>query len=46
MANMEQLVNALQKADVIFYDALISPLLLEHNRTAEKIFVGKQKVYE
>jgi uroporphyrin-III C-methyltransferase len=35
-------VNALQKADVIFYDALISPLLLEHNRSAEKIFVGKR----
>ncbi|MEK9603410.1 MAG: uroporphyrinogen-III C-methyltransferase [Flavobacteriaceae bacterium] len=36
-------LKAIQKAHVILYDALINPLLLEHNPTAEKIFVGKRR---
>ena len=35
-------LKAIQKADVILYDALINPALLEHNPDAEKIFVGKR----
>ncbi len=36
-------LKAIQKADVILYDALINPVLLEHNPIAEKIFVGKRR---
>jgi uroporphyrin-III C-methyltransferase len=36
-------LKALQKADVILYDALINPALLEYNPDAEKIFVGKRR---
>ena len=36
-------LKAIQKADVILYDALINPVLLEHNLDAEKIFVGKRR---
>jgi uroporphyrin-III C-methyltransferase len=36
-------LKALQKADVILYDALINPTLLEYNPDAEKIFVGKRR---
>ena len=36
-------LKALQKAEVILYDALINPKLLDHNRTAKKIFVGKRR---
>ncbi len=36
-------VKALQCADVVLYDALVSPELLEYAPTAEKIFVGKRK---
>ena len=36
-------LKALQKAEVILYDALINPKLLNHNRTAKKIFVGKRR---
>lgn len=36
-------LKAIQKADVILYDALINPALLEHNPDAEKIFVGKRR---
>ena len=36
-------LKAIQKADVILYDALINPVLLEHNPDAEKIFVGKRR---
>ncbi|MCK0161772.1 uroporphyrinogen-III C-methyltransferase [Allomuricauda sp. F6463D] len=36
-------VKALQSADVVLYDALVSPELLEYATNAEKIFVGKRK---
>ena len=36
-------INALKSADVILYDALINPVLLEHAPQAIKIFVGKRK---
>ena len=36
-------LKAIQKAHVILYDALINPLLLEHNPKALKIFVGKRR---
>ena len=36
-------VKVLQSADVVLYDALVSPELLEYAPTAEKIFVGKRK---
>jgi len=36
-------INALKSADVILYDALINPVLLEHAPQARKIFVGKRK---
>lgn len=36
-------INALKLANVILYDALINPVLLEHAPQARKIFVGKRK---
>ena len=36
-------LKAIQKAHVILYDALINPLLLDHNPKALKIFVGKRR---
>lgn len=36
-------VKALNKADIVFYDALVNPLVLEHARQANQIFVGKRK---
>jgi len=36
-------LNALKKADVILYDALVNPVLLDHAPEAKKIFVGKRK---
>ena len=36
-------INALKSADVILYDALVNPILLEHAPEAKKIFVGKRK---
>lgn len=37
-------VNALKKADVILYDALVSPAILQHaNPSCKMIFVGKRK---
>ncbi len=36
-------VNVLRTADVILYDALINPALLDHAPQAKKIFVGKRK---
>ncbi len=36
-------IKALESADVILYDALVNPLLLEHAPEAKKIFVGKRK---
>ncbi len=35
-------LNAIKKAEVILYDALINPRLLDHNPIAEKVFVGKR----
>ena len=35
-------VKALETADVILYDALVNPVLLEHAPLAKKIFVGKR----
>ena len=34
-------LKALESADVILYDALVNPVLLEHARKAKKVFVGK-----
>ena len=39
-------VKALNKADVILYDALINTELLNHAPNALKIFVGKRKGYQ
>ncbi|MEM1337456.1 MAG: uroporphyrinogen-III C-methyltransferase [Bacteroidota bacterium] len=36
-------VRALQNADVVLYDALVDPALLQYAPTAEHIFVGKRK---
>ena len=36
-------LKAIQNAEVILYDALINPLLLDHNPVAKKIFVGKRR---
>lgn len=36
-------LKALESADVILYDALVNPVLLEHARKAKKVFVGKRK---
>ncbi|RIV38211.1 uroporphyrinogen-III C-methyltransferase [Flagellimonas lutimaris] len=36
-------IKALQRADVVLYDALVSTELLEYATNAEKIFVGKRK---
>lgn len=38
-------LKAIQAAEVILYDALINPKLLDHNPLAEKIFVGKRRGY-
>jgi len=36
-------LNALRAADVILYDALVNPVLLQHAPLAKTIFVGKRK---
>ncbi len=36
-------VKALQNANVVLYDALVNPKLLEHAKGAELLFVGKRK---
>lgn len=36
-------VRALNEADVVLYDALVDPVLLDHAPEAEHIFVGKRK---
>jgi len=36
-------IKALQNADVVLYDALVDPELLEYAPQAEQIFVGKRK---
>ena len=35
-------IKAIESASIIFYNALISPALLNYNSKAEKIFVGKR----
>lgn len=35
-------LNAIRNAEVILYDALVNPRLLDHNSFAEKVFVGKR----
>lgn len=39
-------VKALQQADVVLYDALVNPQLLQHALKAKHIFVGKRKGYQ
>ena len=39
-------VKVLKTADVILYDALVNPLLLNHAPQARHIFVGKRKGYQ
>lgn len=39
-------LRVIQSADVICYDALINPALLNHNPKAEKIFVGKRRGFQ
>ena len=36
-------IRALHKADVVLYDALVDPKLLDYAKKAEHIFVGKRK---
>lgn len=36
-------LSALRSADVVLYDALVHPVLLQHAPNAEHIFVGKRK---
>ncbi|RKR07756.1 uroporphyrin-III C-methyltransferase [Maribacter vaceletii] len=36
-------IKALQSADVVLYDALVNPVLLDYAENAELIFVGKRK---
>ncbi|MEE3147312.1 MAG: SAM-dependent methyltransferase, partial [Bacteroidota bacterium] len=36
-------IRALESADVVLYDALVNPELLEYANNAELIFVGKRK---
>jgi len=36
-------IKALEAADVVLYDALVNPSLLEYAKNAEHIFVGKRK---
>ncbi|MFS4469688.1 uroporphyrinogen-III C-methyltransferase [Maribacter sp. 2210JD10-5] len=36
-------IKALQKADVVLYDALVNTVLLEYAPKAEQLFVGKRK---
>ncbi|MEL6660558.1 MAG: uroporphyrinogen-III C-methyltransferase [Bacteroidota bacterium] len=39
-------LRAIQSADVILYDSLANPVLLEHNPYAKKVFVGKRKGWQ
>lgn len=39
-------LRVIQSAEVICYDALINPELLNHNPQAEKIFVGKRRGFQ
>ncbi len=39
-------LKALQSADVILYDALVNPELLDYAPNAKKVFVGKRKGYK
>ncbi|WP_367389204.1 uroporphyrinogen-III C-methyltransferase [Lewinella sp. LCG006] len=39
-------LRAIKTADVILYDSLANPELLDHNPYAHKVFVGKRKGYQ
>ena len=39
-------LRALQSADVVLYDALVNPVLLEHAPAATHLFVGKRRGYK
>jgi uroporphyrin-III C-methyltransferase len=39
-------MKAIQRADVILYDALVNTALLDYNLQGEKIFVGKRRGYK
>ncbi|MEL7221157.1 MAG: uroporphyrinogen-III C-methyltransferase [Bacteroidota bacterium] len=39
-------LNALKGADVILYDSLANPALLDHNPNAKRVFVGKRKGWQ
>lgn len=39
-------LRAIQTADVILYDSLANPALLDHNPYAHKVFVGKRKGWQ
>ncbi|MGH1437645.1 MAG: uroporphyrinogen-III C-methyltransferase [Lewinella sp.] len=39
-------LRAIQTADVILYDSLANPALLDHNPHAHKVFVGKRKGWQ
>lgn len=39
-------LKALQSADVVLYDALVNPVLLEHAPQATHLFVGKRRGYK
>ncbi len=39
-------MRALQSADVVFYDALVNPALLEHAPRATHLFVGKRRGFK
>ncbi len=36
-------IKKLNKADVVFYDALVNPVILDHAYQAKQVFVGKRK---
>ncbi len=39
-------LRAIQSADIILYDSLANPVLLDHNPYAKKVFVGKRKGWQ
>lgn len=39
-------LRAIQSADVILYDSLANPVLLDHNPHAKKVFVGKRRGWQ
>lgn len=39
-------VQAIRSADVILYDSLVNPVILEHNQYARRVFVGKRRGWQ